>query len=89
MYSTIYWDLGGGDTQLGSNKAIRRLVVLQLKVLPLLHRDNSVIANVSTGSNCRRNHLGSRRYGYPRFSPRPLHSHIPDTVFPYHMLCGP
>ena len=87
--ANIYWDLGGNVTQFGSPEAIGNLVVLQSKVLSLLHDDISIIAKTSTGSHGRRSHLGSRRHLHSRLGSHSLHSHIPDEIFPHNLLCGP
>ena len=86
--ANIYWDLGGDATQYGSPEAIGKLVELQFKVLPRLRDSNLIAAKASTGSARRPNYLGSRSYLHPRVSPRPLHSHIPEKIFPHGLLCG-
>lgn len=87
--ASIYWDLGGNETQFGSPEAIGKLVVLQSKVFSLLHDDSSVIVKTSTGSSGWRSHLGSRCHFHSRLGPHSLHSHISDKIFPHDLLCGP
>ena len=76
-------------TQFGSPEAIGKLVVLQSKVLSLLHEDSAVIAKAPTGFAGRRSHLGSRRHLHSRLGSHSLHPHIPDQIFPHNLLCGP
>lgn len=59
VIANIYWDLGANVTQIGNPEAIANLVVLQFKVLPLLHNGILLFANASTGSTRRANYLGS------------------------------
>lgn len=89
MYSNIYWDLGGDNTQYGSPEAIGRLVVLQFKVLSLLHDGRLVLAKSLTGAAGWHSPLGSRRHLHSRRGPRSLHSHISDKIFPHDLLRGP
>ena len=84
--ANIYWDLGGNVTQFGNPEAIGRLVVLQFKVLPLLHDGSLVVAQSSKGSARRPSYLGRCCDFHPCLGPRPLYSYISDKVFPHDLL---